>query len=128
MAQNVGLAEATQKYMFVMQLNKKGITANDSTITLPQDAHILFIDIRETAGNAVTGGIDIGTAAAGQQIVAAVAVGASASVSVAPASILAQWFGPNTQQIFITAHSAWNSASVNITIGYCAREQFGTGN
>jgi len=102
-----------------------GLTANSTTANspiLPAGAMIDSIVIGETAGNAVTGGINIGTAAAGAQIVSAATVGANALTAVASASILLRVFGtgplPAAQQIFYTCVTACNSSSVNISISY----------
>jgi hypothetical protein len=102
-----------------------GITANTTTANspiLPAGAYIHNIIIGETAGNAVTGGVDIGTAASGAQIASAVTVGANALVGIADASLLKRVFGtgpaPASQQIFFTCHTACNSASLNVTIMY----------
>lgn len=102
-----------------------GITANTTTGNspiLPAGALIHSIVIAETAGNAVTGGVDIGTAAAGAQIASAVAVGANALVSVTGAALLVRLFGtgplPAAQQIFFACHTACNTASLNVTITY----------
>lgn len=102
-----------------------GITANTTAANspiLPAGASIESIVIGETAGNAVTGGLDIGTAASGAQIVSAVAVGASSLATVPGASVLLRVFGtgplPAAQQIFVTCHTACNAASLNISISY----------
>ena len=100
-----------------------GITANTTAINspvLPANAYIDNIVINETAGNAVTGGVDIGTAASGTQIASAVAVGANALVPLADTALLKRVFNssgtPVAQQIFFTCHTGCNSASLNITI------------
>lgn len=117
-----GLSESNQKNLFVKQVNKLGISGNDSFI-LPQGAHILAISISETAGNAITGGLDIGTTAAAADVVSAVAVAGSASFAVANAAILKNIF-PTAQTLFFTAHTGWNSAVINLNIIYAARIEF----
>ena len=98
-------------------------TANSPV--LPANAYILTFVVQETTGNAVTGGIDIGTAgSSGQQIVAAYAVGANGIVSIPQASILLFTFGTTgpskAQQIFFNAHTNWtDTASINVTILAC---------
>jgi len=107
-------------------LTQVGITANQTTAsvpaTLPAGAIITNIVIHNTTANAVTGGVNIGTAAAGAQVVSALAVGANALVTVPQASILAQTFNssgtPIAQQLFVNAVTAFNSASLNVTIFY----------
>ncbi len=103
-----------------------GLTAASTTANspiLPAGAVIQAITIQETAGQIVTGGIDIGTAASGAQVVSAFAVAASANLAIPPASILLFEFPatgtPAPQQIFFNAHTNWtDGATVNATIFY----------
>lgn len=120
-----GLTEPNIKPLFLKQINKIGMSANDSSIYLPQNAKILLLDIVETAGNSITGGLDIGTTAAGVDIASAVAVGASARFSVTDAALLKRIFA-SQQQLFFTAHTSWNSAVIDVNIIYAARVEYGT--
>lgn len=102
-----------------------GLTANSTTATspiLPAGAFVTGIVLQETSGHAVTGGVNLGTASAGAQVVSAFACVASCNEGVTPASILLFAFpatgAPAAQQIFVSAVTAWNSASVNVTIFY----------
>lgn len=103
-----------------------GLTANSTAANspiLPAGAVIQSIVIQETAGQIVTGGLDIGTAAAGAQVVAAVACGASCWKAIPAASILLFTFPatgtPVQQSLFFTAHTNWtDGATVNATIFY----------
>lgn len=102
-----------------------GITANTTTANspvLPAGAYIHNIIIGETAGNAVTGGVKIGTTAGGTDIASAVAVAGNALVGIADASLSKRVFGtgaaPASQQIFFGCVTACNAASLNITIMY----------
>lgn len=70
------------------------------------------IVIIETAGNAVTGGINIGTANGGAQVVSAQAVGANAQVTAVLAK--AVHVVSAAQTLFVAAHTAWNDASINL--------------
>lgn len=106
-------------------LTQVAVTANQTTATaqtLPAGAVITGIVVHNTTANAVTGGVNIGTAAAGAQVVSALTVGANALVAVPSASILAPVFNssgtPIAQQLFINAATAFNSASLNVTIFY----------
>ena len=107
-------------------LTQTAVTANQTTAngnnTLPAGAYITAIVIHNTTANAVTGGVNIGTAAAGAQVVSALAVGANALTWVPSASILLPIFNssgtPIAQTLFINAASAFNSASLNVTIFY----------
>jgi hypothetical protein len=122
----IGLSESNQKYLFIKQINKLGITANNSTIYIPATAHILLFDITETAGNAITGGLDVGTTLNGADIISALAVTASAAAFAAPDAALLKRIFPTRQQLFIAAHTNWNGASINVNIIYAARVEFGT--
>jgi hypothetical protein len=94
----------------------KGQTGND-ILVCPAGYRINSIEIVETAGHAVTGGIKIGTTNGGTDVVAAQTVTASSYNSVADASILKRYFGESygsDQALYVQAVSAWNSASINI--------------
>lgn len=103
-------------------------TTTSNSPILPAGAFINGIVIQETAGQIVTGGLDIGTAGSSSQtIVAAIACPANCLIGVPPASILLFTFGatttttgvPKAQQIFINAHTNWTDAAiVNVTIFY----------
>lgn len=108
-----------------------GITAQSTTSNspiLPAGAFINGIVIQETAGHAVTGGLDIGTAGSSSAtIVSAYTCAANCLVGVPPASILLFTFGatsttsgvPAAQQVFLNAHTNWtDGATVNLTIFY----------
>lgn len=100
-------------------------TTTTNSPTLPANAYIEAIVIQETAGNALTGGLDIGVAGSSDAtIVSAFAVAANGVLSVPAASILKHVFpttgvtGPVAQQIFFNAHTGWNSGSIYVTILY----------
>ncbi|MCH7939270.1 MAG: hypothetical protein IID13_05950 [Candidatus Marinimicrobia bacterium] len=92
---------------------RKGITA-DTTLTavVPAGYRIRSIIVEETAGNAITGGLKIGTSAGGAQVVNAQAVGASALVDCA---LGARLFSLTTAQtLYVEDVTAWNSASIDL--------------
>ena len=93
-------------------LTLTGVVAN-STFTVPAGYRISHLDIVNTTANAVTGGLHLGTAALGTQILNASAVAANASFSVE--TLLKRFFAAE-QIVYISAHTAWNSASLNITV------------
>jgi hypothetical protein len=96
-------------------------TATTSTITLPANAVIIAIVLQESAGNAVTGGIDIGNATSATAYASAVALGANALVAVADSALTRVYPAttPTVSEKVLTAcHTSCNSASVNITILY----------
>ncbi len=96
---------------------RKITLAADGTYVVPAGYQIDSIVIKNTTANAVTGGLDIGTAAAGQQVVAALAVGANAFARIADAALLLRVFSTSAPQtLYIAAHSAWNSASLDIYV------------
>lgn len=106
-------------------LTQTGMTANTtastSTITLPANAFIVGIVIQESAGNAVTSGLNIGNATSATAYASAVTVGANALVSVAD-SALTRVYPATTptkaEQILLAAAGSWNSANLNVTIFY----------
>lgn len=90
--------------------------------TLPAGAYISAIMLNEIAGAAITGGVALGTAASGTQIVAAQALGANGLLMVADSAIVARVFGtvgtPNAVSIFATCVTSCNAGSVTITVLY----------
>lgn len=78
---------------------------------LPPGASIIAIQAIETAGQIVTGGLDVGVAGSSDQtIAAAVAMGASARVGITP---LSGYVIPATGvQVFFNAHTNWTDAAV----------------
>lgn len=109
----------------IFTLRQEGITASTtattSTITLPAYAVIQNVILTETAGNAITGGIDLGDSASATTYASAVALGANATVVVTDAALtrlLANSGKPVADQVFVACHTNCNSGSVNITIIY----------
>jgi hypothetical protein len=100
------------------QLRIFGMTENSNgAYSIPAGHAIGDIFIRNTTANAVTGGLDIGTTLAGQEVVAAFAIGASAIDHLLDSEILLRWFSETAgTPLYFTAHSAWNSASLKIWI------------
>lgn len=91
-----------------------GVSSATST-TLPANAYIDQIFVKNNTANAVTGGLKFGTSSGGADVVVALPV--AASVITVPAALILTKFGA-AQQIFIDAVAAWNSANVDITIVY----------
>jgi hypothetical protein len=102
----------------LQKIQVTGATANGN-ITLPANAFLKDVIIQNTTGNAITGGIALGTTAAGVDVYAALAVGANALVFAVAASFLKRYFSTSaTQNIYYSAVTLWNSANVNITFIY----------
>jgi len=96
-------------------------TASTSTITLPASAFIYMVVLAETAGNAITGGVDIGDSGSATRFASAVALGANATVTVADSAltrVFANGGLPAPDQILVACHTSCNSGSINITIVY----------
>ena len=93
-------------------------TGTTSTIILPAYGFIKYIVIEETAGNAITGGVNIGDAGSATRFGSAVAVGANANVVVVPTNLTgsANTGVPTADTILIAAVTAFNSASINVTV------------
>lgn len=96
-------------------------TSTTSTITLPAYGYIQMIILEETAGNAITGGVDIGDSGSATRFASATALGANATV-VVPDSGNARLFSnsgvPASDQILVACHTSCNSGSININIIY----------
>jgi hypothetical protein len=106
-------------------LTQTGITANTtastSTITLPAYAMITAMILEETAGNAITGGVDVGDAGSATRYASAVALTANNTVVVADSAltrVLANSGVPVADQVLVVCHTACNSGSINISIQY----------
>lgn len=94
---------------------KASVTGDTSLTDIVQPGYrIESILIEETAGMAVTGGVDIGTTASGSEVVNAETVNANAVVLASLSSTFFSASAPLT--LYISAATAWNSASINITI------------
>lgn len=91
-------------------------TAN-FTMAVPAGMVIRDIFVRETAGNAVTGGLKFGTSSGGTQVVTAFAVAGNSFAAVSASDISARLFSATSAQtLYVQAVTAWNSASVDVTV------------
>lgn len=88
-----------------------GVTAN-TTLVVPGGYRISSLDLVETAGGTVTGGLRVGTAAAGADVVAAAPVTAN---SVTTADLLKNLFSATAPQtLYLEAVTAWAGASLRV--------------
>ena len=109
--------------LFVLQQTAitASTTASTSTITLPAYAYIVGVVLTETAGNSITGGVDIGNATSATAYASAVTLGANADVAVADSALTRVYpasGNPVAEQVLVACHTACNSGSINITILY----------
>lgn len=87
---------------------------SNQTVIIPAGCVIQQIVIENTTGNAVTGGMRIGTTNGGADVCTAITVGANALSMVADASILKRIFSMTVDTtLYIQAIVAWNSANLN---------------
>jgi hypothetical protein len=87
--------------------------------TLPAGAIIQNVILAETAGAAITGGVDIGTTASGTNYVSAQALGANGLLVVADSAltrIVGSSGNTTAQSVYVTCHTSCNAGSVTITI------------
>lgn len=100
-----------------LQSFKLAAQVGNDTVVLPVGFRIDSIDIQNTTGNAVTGGIRIGTTDGGTDVAVAIAVAGSVLLLVADTTILKRLFSTAaTTTLYVQAVVAWNSASLNIWI------------
>jgi hypothetical protein len=94
------------------------LTAGTSTLILPPYGFIKYIVVEETAGNAVTGGINIGDAGSATRFGSAVAVAANSNTVVVPTNLTgsSNTGVPASDTVLIAAVTAFNSASLNVTV------------
>lgn len=86
-------------------------------LSVPAGTQIISMELREIAGSAITGGVRIGTTDGGTDVIVAQAVGANANFIVTDVALLKRVFAILTDTpLFIQAVSAWNGASLNVTL------------
>jgi hypothetical protein len=100
-----------------------GTTSVATGITLPAYAQIVSVVLEETAGNAVTGGLNISNAGGATGIASAAALAANATVTLADSAINAGRIYspsgvPTATPVNLAAVTSWNGAVVNISITY----------
>lgn len=103
----------------VVYLNT-AVTADISpTLNNVAGTYAVYANILETAGNAITGGLDIGTAANGNEIATTLTVAGSTAYYYLPADMTAVEITlTENDEIFIEAETAWNSASINLKLTF----------
>lgn len=93
--------------------NRSVTLAANGTIVIPANHMIVGMVVFNATGNAITGGLKIGTTAGATDVTVALTVGANAFALGAP---LKQVFSQSVDQtLFIQAVVAWNGASVTVT-------------
>lgn len=88
----------------------------DKTFQLPAGGEIVKIYMQRTSAADTTGGVRIGTAAAGAQIAAAQALATQNLPVVVP--VVANGILGTDRTLYISTATAWNGASVNIVVEY----------
>lgn len=100
-------------------LQQNAVIANGTlTIALPAYGFIKYIVIEETAGNAITGGLNIGDAGLATRFGSAVAVAANSNTVIVPVNLTgsANTGIPTADPVTVAAVTSFNSASVNISV------------
>jgi hypothetical protein len=93
------------------------VNTSNFTMTVPAGQQIIAIQLRETANNAITGGLKIGTTDGGTDVVTAQAVGALGNLVIADAAILLKVFSISVDTtLYLQAVVAWNNASLNVAM------------
>ena len=105
-------------------VQQNAITANQtgttSTLVLPAYAFVKYIIVEETAGNAITGGVNVGDSGSATRFLSGTAVGANANVVVVPTNLNGSSSTgiPTADTILVVAATSFNSASVNVSVIY----------
>jgi hypothetical protein len=104
-----------------------GVTSSGTTavtaFTLPAYAQIVSVVLEETAGVAVSGGLNIGNTGSATALGSAVALSGNATVTVADAAmnagrIYAPSGVPTATPVTLAAVTAWGASVVNISVIY----------
>lgn len=89
------------------------VTSN-TTVSIPAGNIIQDLVIQNTTGNAVTGGIKIGTTNGGVDVIVSLAVGANSLQSVLDATLLKRVFSMSgATTLYVQTVTLWNSSSLN---------------
>lgn len=99
-----------------LQLAASAIGANGLVGTLPANAYILYATFRETSGHAVN--VGLGTSAGAFDVLAPLAISASATRTAATDDLAANWFSSSATQAIFANSASWGSAVVNVSIAY----------
>lgn len=111
----------------LFSLQFAGITSAASATTqqigtMPKGGVIIGILLAETAGNSITGGVDIGTTASGTNIVSAQALSANGLITVADSAIALRIVGSSgstvANPVYVTCHTSCNNGSITVTVFY----------
>lgn len=117
-AGDLGLGFVTHGYMSkdIRSINTAKTADFSISAIFPEAGTYLLknIIIVETEGNAVTGGVDIGTTDGGAEVVSAEAVSGSAEVNCT--LVKSVFVASAAVTFYVTAHTAWNDASINVYI------------
>ena len=101
------------------RINKKIAQNSNFTVTLPSYCRIDSFVIAETAGNAVTGGINVGTVAGGNDVLWAFPVGATSWTQATGASILRPLISPTLDTtLYVSPAGAWHGAVVDFAMTF----------
>jgi len=107
-------ANHTEKYVDL------SLTGN-SSFTLPMGYKITSIVAKETAGNALTGGLDVGFSANGTEVVSGEAIGASATVNctLVASGVIGETHTTTDDTIYFSDgddDGNWNSAELEVRV------------
>lgn len=88
---------------------------SNTTVVIPANYTILQIIIENTTGNAILGGVKIGTTNGGTEVATTIGVSASSLLAVSDSSLLKCVFSTSGDTtLYIQAVTLWNSASINV--------------
>jgi hypothetical protein len=89
-------------------------TASVALGILPANFYIEGLLFQNLTGNAITGGINVGSSAGASDIASAIAIAANVLLVVPDASILKRAYSTSAPtNLFVSAVTSWNSANLN---------------
>lgn len=98
------------------QLSAASVAANASLGSLPANAFILYALFRETAGHAVN--VAIGSTSGASDVMSAVDVPASGTISATTQAFSIVWFSATLPQTLFLSSASWGGASINCALVY----------
>lgn len=94
----------------------RGITGNSALGSLPTNGFIIYLFLRETAGEEVS--ITIGSTSGGSDVLSTETVLPNGTLYVDVTAFSVNWFSDSSPQELYISSASWNSAALNALLAY----------